>query len=99
MPHRECNYTKADGGRCGAPALAGKRRCVFHDRASAARTAEGRRRGGLNRKAPAATLPPDAAPLPLASVGDVTAALAEAYNLVRTGRIGVNVGNCLAVIG
>src|SRR5207248_3011889 len=77
----------------------GKRHCVFHDQASAARTAEGRREGGEARNRPAATLPPDAPPLRLGSVADGTAALAEAYNLVRTGRLAVNVGNCLAGSG
>ena len=96
---RQCQYTKPSGVRCGAPALHGKRHCVFHDRASRARTAEGRRQGGLNRKALATTLPPDTPPLKLESVEDVRAALAECYNLVRVGRLAVNVGNCLAVVG
>ena len=93
-----CAFVKPVGVLCGAAALPGKKHCVFHDPASRAKTAAGRRKGGLNRKEPAATLPPDAPPLQLGTMSEVTAALGEAYNLVRTGRLAVNVGNCLAVL-
>src|SRR5262245_8359912 len=98
---RTCTHKKPDGSRCQAPAVRGSSRCCFHDPKLARRTAAGRRKGGEIRGGAikAATLPVDAPPLPLTSVKDVTAALAEAYNLVRTGRLAVNVGNCLAVIG
>jgi hypothetical protein len=45
-----------------------------------------------------ATLPPDTPDLPLKTVGDVIAVLAVTMNQVRTGRLGVNVGNCLGVL-
>jgi hypothetical protein len=45
-----------------------------------------------------ATLPPDTPDLPLRTVADVVAALALTMNQVRTGRLGVNVGNCLGVL-
>lgn len=99
MANRRCEFTKPGGTRCGAMAVAGKRHCVFHDRGSAAKMADARKRGGENRKTPAATLPPDTPPLKLKTVADVTAALGETYNLVRVGKLAVAVGNCLAVIG
>lgn len=89
----QCTHTKPDGTRCGATARRGRRCCVFHDKASAARTAEGRRRGGLNRKVAPTTLPPDAPDLPLRTMHDVVALLEDTINRVRTGRLGVAVGN------
>jgi hypothetical protein len=94
-----CVHVKPDGSGCRALPRTGRPFCTFHDPEVAGERAEGRRRGGVNRSEKAATLPPDAPPLPLTTVGDVTSALAEAYNSVRTGRLAVNVGNCLAVIG
>src|SRR4051812_14467574 len=93
-----CGHTKPDGTRCRATALPGKDRCVFHDPESADQRAEGRRQGGITRSARMATLPTDPPDLPLRSVADVTAALAEAYNAVRTGRMDARVGNCLGVL-
>jgi hypothetical protein len=95
----QCEHRRPDGTRCRAPAVRGSDRCFAHDPATAERTAAGRRQGGETRNRPAATLPPDTPPLRLETVADVTSALGEAYNLVRTGRLAVNVGNCLAVIG
>lgn len=95
-----CNHMKMAGGRCRAKVLPGKRRCVFHDPALASKRAEGRKRGGQTRAdgLRAMALPADAPDLPLRSVADVTAALAEAYNAVRTGRMDARVGNCLGVL-
>jgi hypothetical protein len=94
-----CTGTKKDGSPCPNRPRPGKRYCMFHDPALADARAEGRKKGGVNRSQPAATLPPDTPPLALGSVADVTRALAEAYNLVRVGKLAVNVGNCLAVLG
>jgi hypothetical protein len=89
------------GTRRQAPVEPGRRLCLFHDPRAAAKRAEGASKGGRStaEKLKAGTLPPDIPPLKLESVADVTAALAEAYNLARVGRLAVNVGNCLAVIG
>lgn len=95
---KRCEHQKADGKQCGANALPRKRFCVFHDKASAAKRAEGRKKGGLASRKPAATLPPDSPPLRLANVADVTAALAETFNLVRTGRMAAPIGNCLGIL-
>lgn len=95
----KCSGTNANGEPCGGNALPGKALCFVHDPDSAPKAAEGRRRGGQNRKTPPATLPADTPDLPLASVEDVRSALAECYNAVRCGRMAVNVGNALAVIG
>lgn len=93
-----CRHRKPDGNRCRAAPRAGKPYCTFHDPSLAADRAEGRRKGGVARSAKASTLPPDTPDLPLNTVGDVTAALAEAYNGVRTGRLDARVGNCLGVM-
>jgi hypothetical protein len=69
-----------------------------HDPKLAGARAAGRRAGGLARNRPVGVLS-DAADLPLGTVAEVTAALAATFNDVRTGRVGVGVGNCLAVLG
>jgi hypothetical protein len=93
-----CNHKKPDGARCRANALPGTERCMFHDPAKAAARAAGRQKGGVNRSKPAATLGPDTPDLPLKSVADVVAALGQTINQVRSGRLAVNVGNCLGVL-
>jgi hypothetical protein len=60
---------------------------MFHDAASAAKTAEGRRRGVRGPEPAGRHPPPDAPPLKLESVADVADTLAEASNIVRTGRL------------
>src|SRR4051794_25001311 len=100
MAITNCTHRKPDGTPCRAPAVHGSDRCCFHDPALAGRTAEGRKKGGAIRGGTirAATLPPDSPDLPLKSVADVTAALAEADNAVRTGRMDARAGNCLGVL-
>jgi hypothetical protein len=93
-----CSRVKSDGTRCRAKPRPGSTFCIFHDPTLAAKRADGRRRGGINRSRPAATLPPDTPPLPLKTIADVVAALGETMNQVRTGKIAVNVGNCLGVL-
>jgi hypothetical protein len=43
-------------------------------------------------------LPPDTTDLPLTNPSEVVAALAQTFNQVRRGQLGVSVGNCLAII-
>jgi hypothetical protein len=93
-----CQGKRADGTPCRATAHRGKRFCCFHDPELTEARAEGRRRGGVNRSKPAATLPPHTPDLSLKTVDDVVAALAETINQVRTGKLAVNVGNCLGVL-
>ena len=93
-----CMGRKRDGSPCPNHARPGKEVCWVHDPALAARRAEGRRRGGLNRSKPAATLPPDTPDLPLKTVADVVALLGQSINQVRTGRLDARVGNCLGVL-
>lgn len=92
-----CTHVKPDGTRCRAKTVRGADRCCFHDPAAAARTAEGRRRGGEKRAGALkpATLSADSPDLPLATVPDVVALLADTINRVRSGRLGVPVGNCI----
>lgn len=93
-----CEHIKSDGTPCRARPLPGGRFCFSHDPAIAGRRREGQRRGGRERSRRAATLPPDTPDLPLATVQDVRAALAEVFNAVRVGRIDPKVGNCLALV-
>jgi hypothetical protein len=93
-----CRHKKQDGTPCPNPARAGKAACWVHDPELASARAEGRRRGGVNRSKPAATLAEDTADLPLRTVADVAAALAVTRNQVRTGKVAVQVGNCLGVL-
>ena len=100
MPTRrnKCRSKKRDGSPCPNRPRPGKPTCFVHDPELAERRAEGRRRGGVNRSKPSATLPPETPDLPLKTVADVAAALAVTMNQVRTGRLAVNVGNCLGVL-
>jgi hypothetical protein len=93
----QCQGKRTDGSRCRHQARPARKLCIFHDPETARKCAEGRRRGGLNRSRPATRLPVDTPDAPLASVQDVAAFLAVTMNQVRTGRVGVNIGNCLFV--
>ena len=97
MP-RQCTHRKPDGRRCRAHALRGSRACFFHDPATRDEHRAATVAGGRERSRPAATLPPDTPDLALRSVADVVAALGEAYNAVRAGRLDAKVGNCLGVL-
>jgi len=92
-----CKAKRRDGKPCSCQARPGKRWCIAHDPATAAARAAGQRKGGavrtLQLRPP--TLPPDTPDLVLRTVADVVAALGATVNQVRTGRLGVQVGNCL----
>jgi hypothetical protein len=94
-----CSFVRPDGRRCRAHARTGRTLCIFHDPDCAARGAEARRRGGIasTAKGRPATLPPDTADAPLASVTEVAAFLALTLNQVRTGKLGVNVANSIFI--
>lgn len=92
-----CTHRKKDGLPCKAPALAGKVVCAFHSAEHKEAFQRGRVEGGSVRAA--TTLPADTPPLPLATAGDVLTAMAECYNLIRVGKLGVREGNALALIG
>lgn len=98
QPKRQCAAKRKDGRQCAAPVRPDRRHCTFHDPELETELAEGRRAGGVTRARPT-TLPTDTKPLPLTTAGDVLKAMAEAYNLIRVGRLGVREGNALALIG
>lgn len=95
---KKCRCKKRDGSPCPNRARTGKATCWIHDPDLAQQRAEGRRRGGLNRLRPATTLPDDTPVAPLATVQDVAALLAATINQVRTGKVAVQVGNCVGVL-
>lgn len=43
----ECEFVKANGGSCGAPAMTGSRWCFFHSPDEATKRREAQSRGGL----------------------------------------------------
>lgn len=92
-----CKAKRRDGKPCSCQARPGKRWCIAHDPATAAARVAGQRKGGAVRtlQLRPTTLPPDTPNVPLAAVCDVVALLAVTVNQVRTGRLGVQVGNCL----
>ena len=94
---RRCTHKKRDGSPCPNLTRSGKTTCWVHDPELAEKRAEGRRRGGVNRNKPAATLPLNEIDAPLSTVADVATFLAATMNHVRTGRLAVSVGNCLFV--
>lgn len=69
--------------------------CFFHSPKSGKARRDARKRGGRARARLILTLPPDTPDLPLRTVADVLAALAETFNGVRVGRLDCRVGNCL----
>jgi hypothetical protein len=94
----KCGASKRDGSSCPNPVRSGKSVCWVHDPELAARRAEGRKRGGIVRSQHVAVLPPDTPDLPLSNPHEIVAALAQIFNQVRRGQLGVSVGNCLAII-
>jgi hypothetical protein len=100
MPPQQvkCGASKRDGSSCPNLARAGKSVCWVHDPELAARRSEGRKRGGIVRSQRAAVLPPDTPDLLLTNPAEIVAALAQTFNQVRRGQLGVSVGNCLAII-
>jgi hypothetical protein len=93
----QCSTIKPDGSRCRAGALPGKPFCVFHDPSLSDRRAEGRRKGGENRRAP--VLPADSPDHSLTSVADVVALLGQTINQVRRGELDPRVGNTVGYLG
>jgi hypothetical protein len=89
---------KTDGTRCPNTARPGEELCWVHTPKLAEQREEGRKQGGRVRLTKPATLAPDTPDVPLGSVRDVVIALGSTFNMVRTGRLGVSVGNCLAVL-
>jgi hypothetical protein len=90
---RQCEYTKPDGTRCRARALANGPHCFFHAEETAEARQSARRRGGKTRSKAAAVLPTDTPDVPLATVGDVVSLLAMSINEVRKGAIDAKVAN------
>jgi hypothetical protein len=93
-----CSYIRSDGNGCKARAPTGSAFCAFHDPARADQQREARRQGGKARSKRAAVLPIGTADLPLASVADVAALLADTINQVRRGEVDAKVGSCLGYL-
>lgn len=96
---RKCCFVKPDGTACRANAIASGDYCFFHapDRAEA-RKAAGGKGGRRGRKRPVGVLPKDAEDVALATVADVTNALAATFNQVRSGQLDAKTGNCLGLL-
>lgn len=94
----QCKHAKLNGEPCQAHALPGKRCCTFHEPALKQNRAEGRKRGGVNRSRPAATLPPETPDAPLSTVDDIINLLGQTVHQVRTGQLSVNAANSIGVL-
>lgn len=91
----QCQRKKADGTRCGAQALTGKRSCALHS--EPARAAELGRKGGLRR----AVFSPDAlkgfeAPKSAADLRDL---LAQSIVEIRAGLLDPRLANSISYLG
>src|SRR5262245_19353504 len=95
---RQCQFQKASGAVCRAPALACGGYCYFHGPGMARTRTEARRLGGENSRKPAAVLPPETPDLALNGVPDVLRWLGETANQVRRGQLSPSVGNCLGFL-
>jgi hypothetical protein len=92
----QCEQVKKDGQRCNATARPGSPFCTFHDPAMREACKEGRKAGGVARKAP--TLPSDSPDLPLASSADVARLVAAAINQTRRGELDPKVANAVGYL-
>jgi hypothetical protein len=89
---------KKDGKRCRAPAMMGKKTCVFHSPGQEKQAREARSRGGKNAHVPR-IIPTTATPeVQLETLQDVSRLLATTINEVRRGLLDVRVGNCVAAL-
>ncbi len=97
-PTRTCSHIKDDGTPCQATAMSGSDRCFFHNPAVADERDAAQRAGGIERSKAAATLPQDVPVVPLETVQDVVALLADTINQVRTGQIDPRISNAVGYL-
>lgn len=71
---------------------------MFHDPSNTAAQVDARREGGHQRSKPAATVAATEPDLPLASVRDVGALLADAINRVRKGALDTKIANTIGFL-
>lgn len=93
---RRCEKVKRSGERCAANAQSGSRWCFFHDPTKAAERTAARRAGG--NAARTVVLSGDVTDVPLESIADVVALLAETINRVRRLPLDTRVANCLGYL-
>jgi hypothetical protein len=82
-----CKATKRDGNPCQAHPLPGSDMCVFHDPGCAAKRAEGRRAGGMERSRKMALLPAEQPDLPLKTIADLVNLQALTINALLRGKV------------
>lgn len=95
MAEKACRHVKKDGSPCPVMARPGKRYCTFHDPSLAKARAEGRSKGGSNRKAPPVALPPETPAPKLETAEDLKRMLADDMHALRTGRLEPRIGNSI----
>ncbi len=78
--------------------MSGSDLCFFHNPAVADERDAAQRAGGIERSKAAATLPQDVPDVPLETVQDVVALLADTINQVRTGHIDPRIANAVGYL-
>ena len=92
-----CKALKKDGSSCPVEARPSGY-CWVHDPELAVSRSRGRRQGGKSRSKPAAVLPATAPDLPVRTVTDVVALLAESINQTRKGGLDPKVANAIGYL-
>lgn len=80
----QCEFEKADGQRCGAPALSGSKLCFFHNPSEAAKRREAQSAGGLassQGRSPSEWNPVE--PLALDTIEDILQVVREQLDELR----------------
>ena len=91
-----CSHIKKNGSPCQSQRMAGSEFCFFHNPKRAEQRLTAQRAGGL--KGRARSLPENTPELPLESVENVRAALAQTLNAVLRGTIDAKIGSTVAYI-
>ena len=80
----QCEFKKADGQRCRAPALTGSKRCFFHHPAEAAKRKEAQSAGGLASSEGRSTWEWEhVEPMALKTIEDIIRLVTEQLNELR----------------
>lgn len=82
-----CQAITCDGSPCQARPLPGSDLCVFHDPSCAAKRAEGRRAGGIERSRKVALLPAKQPDIPLKTIADLVKLQELTINALLRGKL------------
>ena len=89
----QCTHKKADGSRCGANAITGKRKCFFHSAEKRADHMDAVKKGGENRKKLAGI---EGDPLAIQDAEGARQAASKILDKVWSGQLDYRIGNALS---